>query len=154
MSFPVFDFLERRARVAPRRPALEDLVSVQADRVKTLREMAEQSRIFYQDYDGFDPGAAKKHLRLVAEDPLRAVLAKLADITLWQPDSLHEVINIVAAQLEVGMGKVAQPLRVALTGTSISPSIDKTLWLVGRDRSLSRIARALEYVLVRKAQQG
>jgi glutamyl-tRNA synthetase len=51
------------------------------------------------------------------------------------------------------MGKIAQPLRVALTGTAVSPSIDKTLWLTGRDRSLARIARALEYVLIRAASQ-
>ena len=114
--------------------------------------MAEQSRIFYEDYDAFDPGAAKKHLRPVAENPLLAIQARLTDITRWQPDNLHEAIINVAAELEVGMGKIAQPLRVALTGTSVSPSIDKTLWLVGRERSQERIARALEFVLVRKAQ--
>ena len=49
------------------------------------------------------------------------------------------------------MGKIAQPLRVALTGTAVSPSIDKTLWLVGRERTLIRIQRALEYVMARAA---
>ena len=49
------------------------------------------------------------------------------------------------------MGKIAQPLRVALTGTAISPSIDKTLWLIGRERSLQGIERALAYVLARSA---
>jgi glutamyl-tRNA synthetase len=60
-------------------------------------------------------------------------------------------VRITAEELEVGMGKIAQPLRVALTGTAISPSIDKTLWLIGRERSLVRIQRALEYVLARAA---
>jgi glutamyl-tRNA synthetase len=58
---------------------------------------------------------------------------------------------MAADELEVGMGKIAQPLRVALTGSAVSPSIDKTLWLTGRDRSLMRIRRALEYVLARAA---
>jgi len=49
------------------------------------------------------------------------------------------------------MGKIAQPLRVALTGTAVSPSIDKTLWLVGRERSLARIQRALQHVIARAA---
>jgi glutamyl-tRNA synthetase len=133
-------------------PPLADVVSVQGERVKTLREMAEQSRIFYENYDAFDPGAAKKHLRPVAENPLLVMQARLMDITQWQPDKLHEVITNVATELEVGMGKIAQPLRVALTGSSVSPSIDKTLWLVGRERSQERIARALEFVLARKAQ--
>jgi len=132
-------------------PPLVDLISVQADRVKTLREMTDISRVYYQDFDEFDAGAAKKHLRPVAESALRAIGSRLADLAVWEPNRLDETVRIVAEELEVNMGKIAQPLRVALTGTSVSPSIDKTLWLVGRDRSLARISRALEYVMVRAA---
>lgn len=132
-------------------PALEELISVQADRVKTLAEMVAQSRIFYEDFEAFDQGAAHKHLRPVAEQPLRALRDRLADLQDWRSEPLHEVISIVAEELEVGMGKVAQPLRVALTGTAVSPSIDKTLWLCGRERSLQRIGKALEYVVARAA---
>jgi glutamyl-tRNA synthetase len=134
-------------------PPLADLVSVQADRVKTLREMTEQSRAFYEDFDQFDPTAAKKHLRPVAENSLRAIGGKLADLSTWEPEQLDSVVRLTAEEREVGMGKIAQPLRVALTGTAVSPSIDKTLWLTGRDRSLARIARALEYVLIRASAQ-
>ncbi|NCF63108.1 MAG: glutamate--tRNA ligase, partial [Gammaproteobacteria bacterium] len=101
-------------------PALADLVSVQADRVKTLKEMTAQSRVFYENFDDFDPGAAKKHLRPVAEEPLRAIGNRLADLAIWEPERLNEVIRITAEELEVGMGKIAQPLRVALTGTAVS----------------------------------
>jgi glutamyl-tRNA synthetase len=132
-------------------PPLTDLIGVQADRVKTLKEMTEQSRVFYEDLGDYDDGSAKKHLRPVAEDPLRAVGDRLADLARWEPDRLDEAVRITAAELEVGMGKIAQPLRVALTGTAVSPSIDKTLWLIGRDRSLERIRRALEYILTRAA---
>ncbi len=130
-------------------PALADLVSVQADRVKTLREMTDQSRIFYEELDEFDAGAAKKHLRPVAEEPLRVIGSRLAELESWDPESLNDAVRIAAEELEVGMGKIAQPLRVALTGTAVSPSIDKTLWLTGRERSLARIQKALEYVLAR-----
>ena len=136
-----------------RGPPLADLVSVQADRVKTLREMVEQSRVFYENFNEFDPGAAKKHLRPVAEQALSAIGNRLSDLAVWEPGRLDEVVRLTAEELEVGMGKIAQPLRVALTGTAVSPSIDKTLWLTGRDRSLTRIRRALEYVLVRAAAQ-
>ena len=132
-------------------PPLEDLVVVQADRVKTLKEMTEQSRVFYEDLGDFDEGSAKKHLRPVAEEPLRAIGHRLADLARWEPERLHEAVNLTAAELETGMGKIAQPLRVALTGTAVSPSIDKTLWLVGRERSLERISRALAYVMNRAA---
>ena len=132
-------------------PALGDLVGVQADRVKTLKEMAEQSRVFYEDLGDYDDGAAHKHLRPVAEAPLRAVGARLADLLVWEPEPLDQAVRITAEELGVGMGKIAQPLRVALTGTAVSPSIDKTLWLVGRDRGLERISRALAYVAARAA---
>jgi glutamyl-tRNA synthetase len=130
---------------------LADLVRVQADRVKTLREMTDVSRMYYEDFDEFDAGAAKKHLRPVAEQPLRAIGNRLADLAVWEPGRLDAAVRLAAEELEIGMGKIAQPLRVALTGSAVSPGIDKTLWLTGRERSLTRIRRALEYVLVRAA---
>ncbi|MFT7564772.1 MAG: glutamyl-tRNA synthetase, partial [Bacteroidia bacterium] len=133
-------------------PSLSDVVQVQAERCNTLVEIAEQSRIFFEDFDEFDQNAAKKHLRPVAEQALRAVQAALTAIDSWEPEALNEVVLQVADELEVGMGKVAQPLRVALSGTSVSPAIDKTLWLCGRERSLARLARAIEFVEIRAAQ--
>ena len=133
-------------------PLFSDVVMVQAERCNTLVEMAEQSRYFYEDFTEFDAGAAKKHLRPVVEQPLRALMNRLADMESWKPEALHQVIRLVAEELEVGMGKVAQPLRVALSGTAVSPSIDKTLWLCGKDRSLARISHALEYVMFRASQ--
>jgi len=134
-------------------PPLTDIVRVQAERVKTLREMAAQSRIFYEGYDEFDTGAAQKHLRPVAAEPLRLMMENLELLEDWSPEALHGEIDRVAAELEVGMGKVAQPLRVALTGSGVSPSIDKTLWLMGKRRSLAGIAKALEYIEARIANQ-
>ena len=87
----------------------------------------------------------------VAEAPLRAVGNRLADLLKWEPERLNEAVRITAGELDIGMGKIAQPLRVALTGGAVSPSIDKTLWLTGRERSLERIRRALSYVMARAA---
>lgn len=132
------------------RPA--DLVSVQAERVHTLKEMAEQSRMYYEDFEAFDAGAAKKHLRGVAEGPLRAIRESLAALDDWNPEALDAAVLETAAALDVGMGKIAQPLRVALTGSGMSPSINLTLWLVGRERSLERIDTALAFIAGRLAQ--
>ena len=134
-------------------PPLADLATVQAERVKTLREMAAQSRVFYEGYSEFDPKAAKKHLRPVSAMPLHAIRTKLLTIEDWSAGPLHGAIDGVAAELEVGMGKVAQPLRVALTGCGVSPSIDKTLWLMGRERSLEGIDKALAFIKARVAAQ-
>jgi glutamyl-tRNA synthetase len=130
-------------------PALSDLVTVQADRVKTLRELTDVSRIYYMDFEEFDAGSAKKHLRAVVEPAMVAVSEQLAHLESWEPDPLDKAIHGVAEELGVNLGKIAQPLRVALVGTGVSPSIDKTLWLVGRERSLLRIERALRYIRAR-----
>ena len=79
------------------------------------------------------------------------MFADLQALQNWIPGSLQEIIDGVAAELKVGMGKVAQPLRVALTGAGISPSIDKTLWLMGKQRSLDGIAKALKFIEARIA---
>ncbi len=135
-------------------PALDALVQVQAERVTNLRQMAEQSRCFYQPLDRFDEGAAHKHLRPVAQVALQAIATRLSELSSWEPEALDEAVRLTAAELEIGMGKIAQPLRVALTGTAVSPSIDKTLWLTGRERSIQRIDRALGYVAARAAEAG
>jgi len=79
--------------------------------------------------------------------------SSLAAVTDWQAEALDAAVRQTAESLGVNMGKVAQPLRVALTGTSVSPAIDKTLWLVGKQRSLDRIDRALAYIDQRGAAE-
>ncbi len=134
-------------------PPLADIVTVQAERVKTLKEMAAQSRVFFEGFDEFDALAAQKHLRPVAAEALQLMKASLQSLEDWSPAALHAVIDRVAVSLEVGMGKVAQPLRVALTGTAVSPSIDKTLWLMGKQRSLEGLAMAVDFIEARIATQ-
>ena len=85
----------------------------------------------------------------MAAEALQAMQKNLQMLDDWTPATLHDVIDRVAADLEVGMGKVAQPLRVALTGAGVSPSIDKTLWLMGKQRSLEGIAKALKFIEAR-----
>lgn len=134
-------------------PALEDLLAVQRERFETLTELVEQSRAFYTDFEQFEPGAAKKHLRPVAAEPLAAVRAALEHCT-WEVEALGQAVSDTAEALGVGMGKIGQPLRVALMGHGSSPSIDQTLWLVGRGRTLDRIDRALAFIEERAQQAG
>ena len=127
-------------------PDLVDVVVAQQERARTLVEMAEISAFFYRDYEEFDEKAAKKHLRPVAREPLARLRERLSVIPEWQPEPLHELVKAVAGELDVKLGKVAQPLRVAVVGRAASPGIDVTLHLVGREACLRRIDRALEYI--------
>lgn len=132
-------------------PDLTDIVKVQADRVKTLKEMAQISRYFYEEYKEFDAKALKKHLRPVAQEPLEVVKAKLASLTTWTADVIHDAINATADELEIGMGKVGMPLRVAATGAGNSPSLDITLELLPQQTVLARIDKALAAIAERIA---
>jgi glutamyl-tRNA synthetase len=127
-------------------PDLADIVKIQADRVKTLKEMAQISHYFYQDFTELDATAVKKHLRPVVKQPLILVKDKLAALTQWTPENIHKAINDTATELEVGMGKVGMPLRVAATGGGNSPSLDLTLALLDKDKVLERIDQALVVV--------
>ncbi|HBI21283.1 MAG TPA: glutamate--tRNA ligase, partial [Legionella sp.] len=132
-------------------PALADLVAVQAERCKTLVEMCSISQYFYRDDIDYDEAAVKKHLRPVTLDPLVALLARLAQVTDWHRDALQSCINDISAEFDINMSKIAQPLRVAITGSSMSPSIDMTLTLLGKPRVLSRLERALGWIRERAA---
>ncbi|WP_394129801.1 glutamate--tRNA ligase [Shewanella maritima] len=127
-------------------PALADVVSALSERAKTLKELAASSRYFYEDFAEFDATAAKKHLRGVALEPLKLVQAKLAALPEWTVESIHLAIEDTAAELEVGMGKVGMPLRVAVTGAGMSPAVDLTLFLVGKQRCEQRISKAIDFV--------
>lgn len=132
-------------------PALADVVKIQADRVKTLKEMAEISRYFYEDFTELDAKAVKKHLRPVVKEPMLLVKQKLAALTDWSPAPIHAAINDTAEELELGMGKVGMPLRVAATGGGNSPSLDITLALLDQQKVLARIDQAIAVVEARIA---
>ena len=131
-------------------PALTDVIAIQADRVKTLKELAQISAYFYQDYEEFDANAAKKHLRPVAREALELVQQKLAAISDWNPQTIQAAINDTAEELGVGMGKVGMPLRVAATGSGNSPSLDVTLNLLSQDKIVERINKALTFIANRE----
>jgi len=131
--------------------SLVEVVKAQRERSRTLVEMAENSRFIYQDFEEFDPTAAKKHLRPVAKEPLERMKQALENQTDWTCEALHSLVEAVSADLGVNMGKVAQPLRVAVVGRAASPGIDETLYLVGREACLRRIDKALEFIRHREA---
>ena len=131
-------------------PALSDVVTIQADRVKTLKEMAEISTYFYQDFAEFDANAAKKHLRPVAKEALLLVKENLLALTEWTSENIQAAINATAETLEVGMGKVGMPLRVASTGSGNSPSLDVALVLLEQAKIGERIDKALEFIANRE----
>ena len=127
-------------------PDLPVLVDIQRDRAKTLAEMADKSLFAYGDIEEYSEKAARKHLKPAAVEGLKAVRERLAGVAPWESEAIHEAIVATAEAVGIKLGKLAQPLRVAVTGSDMSPSIDATLLLVGRDRTLARIDAAVAYI--------
>ncbi len=127
-------------------PDLVDIVKAQRERSKTLVEMANSSVYFYKDFTEYDAKAAKKNFKQGTDKVLQVLLDAFTHATEWQGEALHQLVLQTAEQLELKLGKVAQPLRVAICGTGMSPSIDITLSLLGREKTLQRIEQAITYI--------
>ena len=127
-------------------PSLVEVVKVQRERTKTLVEMAQNSVFFYRDFDGYDEKAARKNLKPAALEPLTDMLGNFQALPDWTAEAIHQVVKETAELRELKLGKVAQPLRVAVAGGPVSPPIDVTLELLGRERTLRRIERAIAWI--------
>ena len=136
--------LERLGLDVAKGPDPAEVVVALRERVQTLKAMAEQARIWYAPIEAWDDKAVRKHLWAEgAADVLRAMHVKLAALPTWKPADIHALVAEVATERGIGMGKVAQPLRVAMTGSAVSPSIEDTVYLAGRDIALRRIEDAV-----------
>jgi len=122
---------------------LEGVILAQRERAKTMKEMAVNSRFFFVEDIELDLKAAAKHLGGDAPATLAKVRARLGSLSEWNAASVHAALEQLAAELGGGLGKIAQPLRVAVSGSAVSPPIDATLALLGRERTLARVDAAL-----------
>ena len=127
-------------------PSLTEVVLLLRERSKTLVEMVQNCRFFYQPVSEYDAKAVKKHIKNGTADILKSVRDKFAALDEWYADGIHHAVQEVVTEKEVGFPKVAQPLRIAVTGSTTSPSIDTTLDLLGREKTLNGIDKLLEYI--------
>lgn len=127
-------------------PDLAAVIEAQRERAGTLVELAQLCTFYYQDYDAIDPAATKKAFKGDPDVVLAAVRDKLEALTEWQREPIHQCVADTVEALDVGFGKVAMPLRVAVTGGVPSPDLDLTVFLVGKEATLRRIDKALAYI--------
>lgn len=128
-------------------PDLVEIVQAQCERCETLCEMAAKSRFFYADITHYEEQATK-HLSGDALAILRVVMQRFGEFADndWIKENLHQTIENIATQFATKLGKIAQPIRVALSGTTISPPIDITLQILGKCKSLERINNAIKFI--------
>lgn len=125
---------------------LEKVVEVQKERVKTIDEMVQGSQYFFADFNQYEEKSAKKFLKAASLSILQAMQDKLNGIDVWDADNIHACIQQYAEESELKLGKIAPPIRVAVCGSANSPSIDITLELVGKNKVIERICKAITYI--------
>jgi len=124
---------------------LEGVANAQRERARTFNEMADNSLFFFCEIEAYDDKAAGKNLTPDSVPMLQAVAEGFNALSDWNAGSVHEVINAVAQRYGVGLGKVAQPLRVAVSGGAVSPPIDITVALLGKEKCCRRIEDAVRW---------
>ena len=126
-------------------PALADVVNALRERAKSLVDLVTSCRYYYEDFTEYDVNAAKKNFKTATPDIMQALLDQLENLSEWQLDSIDAAIKATCEKLDLKLNKVGPPLRVAVTGSAMSPSLDITLKLVGRERTLKRLTQAIAF---------
>lgn len=127
-------------------PSAVDVVLALRERVHTVAEMAEKARVWYRPLTEYDAAAVAKHLQPPGLQPLQQARLRLAALAFWDVVAVKQALDNAAADLGVGLGKIAQPLRVAITGTQVSPDISYTVFLAGKDQAIRRIDAAIALI--------
>jgi len=127
-------------------PDLVEVVKAQRERAKTLVEMAASSAFFYKGVDAYDAKDAAAHLKPETADLFGDLRQRFGKLMRWEASSIHETLTAVTESRGLKLGKLAQPLRVAVAGRAVSPPIDTTLALLGREKTLACMDKALEYI--------
>lgn len=139
-------YLECRSIDISNGPSIDNVVESLRDRSKTLVEMAEGCVMFYQDFTAFDEKLASKQFSDNSQPVIEALYAKLSLLDNWNAEAIHDAIKDVCEQCSVGFGKVGQPFRLALSGNGKAGSIDLCAELVGKDKTLTRLQMAIDYI--------
>jgi glutamyl-tRNA synthetase len=135
--------LEREGVRAGDDAQLEKIVVSQRERAKTVREMALNSLFFFRAPASYDEKAVRKHVTAEVLPLLERASTELGLLQNWSAPGIHEFISGFAAAGGISLGKLAQPIRLAICGGTVSPPIDATLAILGKSESLSRLSKAL-----------
>lgn len=122
------------------------VIRAHQERAKTLLEMAQSTAFYYQAPESYAEKDAKKHFKPQTADILEALLQRSQALQVWSGEAMHEQVVAVSEQFEVGMGKVGQPVRVAVSGAGNTPSLDVTLDLLGREQTEQRLQAAIVWI--------
>ncbi|MEO6447540.1 MAG: glutamate--tRNA ligase [Gemmatimonadaceae bacterium] len=139
--------LATEATLAARREWWLGLLELLRLRARTVNELVEQCRPYFLDEVAYDPDAAAKQWkdRAATAELLRTLRDRLAEVA-WDATAMEDALRQLAEARGVGVGKLFQPMRVALTGVAATPGIFDVLLAIGRERSLARLDAAATHL--------
>ncbi|MGD8834018.1 MAG: glutamate--tRNA ligase [Desulfobacteraceae bacterium] len=150
----VLPFLKAKGWNAADDDYLHRIIPTLQPRSKNLQELADQAHFYYVDSVSYDEKAAKKFLKANVFEPLEALKQRLLDIENYSEKELEDLFTALLGEFEIKLGKIAQPVRVALTGTSVSPGIFEIITVLGKERVIARLEKAIEFIEARMAAAG
>ena len=119
------------------------VVELIQERCKTLCDVVLQSRCFFEEIVDYDEAALKKWIKPATPELLSSLITKLNNLGDWTVENIHYAVQTTVQEHEVGFAKVAQPVRIAVTGGTNSPSVDQILEVLGKEKSMKRLKKAL-----------
>ena len=135
---------------ATEEPRFRYLINLYQIRAKTLKELAENLRLYFDDPQSYDEKGVRKHF---AKENAQEILQELIHLFKNQSDDffndlerIEQAIRGLAEAMELSAGKVIHPLRLALTGQTASPGIFELIYVLGRKKVLNRLKNALNYL--------
>jgi len=125
---------------------LKEVVVAFRERSKTLKEMAHSCAFLFKAPEEYDPRGVKKFFKKEVADYLDAVASELERLDEFTPEGIEEAFKKVLDELGIKLKAVAQPVRIAITGRTVSPGLHEIIYLVGKEESVRRIRKAADYI--------
>ena len=139
-------FLEKENFRHPDEKLVAGAVETLKARSKTLADMAKASRFYFEDALTFDQKAVEKFLKPEGVALMTEIKSRLEEAKVFAKEDLESVFALFLAEKKIKLGDIAQPLRIALTGSSVSPGLFEVMEVLGKERVLSRIERAISSI--------
>ena len=127
-------------------PEINQLIEFLRERSKSLADLAHSCIMFYKDFEAFDEAQANKTFKAESKEVLQDLVSQLSRVNDWNSNNIHSVIELICEERNIGFGKVGQPFRLALSGDGKAGSIDKSAQFVGKERTLSRLEMAIDWI--------
>ena len=146
---PLKPFLKHRGIEIEDSDLLIKIIETLHARSKTLEEMAEISLFYFVDDIDYEEKAAKKFLKPAVLDALKLLISQFELLADFSEENLENAFKTVMDQTGLKLGKIAQPVRVALTGRTASPGIFEVTAILGKDKVISRLNKAIRFIEAR-----